>query len=68
MSEEVMAASAAGTAAAPKHVTPRLISAGSASTRAMREQAVRRREAEAKLQQHLLQTRGRQATGGMVES
>jgi hypothetical protein len=56
MSEEVMAASAAGTAAAPKKVT-RLISAGSAATRAMREQAIRRREAEAKLQQHLLQTR-----------
>lgn len=51
-----MAAPAAGTAAAPKKVT-RLISAGSAATRAMREQAIRRREAEAKLQQHLLQTR-----------
>jgi hypothetical protein len=60
MSEEVMAASAAGTAAAPKHVT-RLINAGSTATRAMREQAMRRRDAEAKLQLHLLQTRDKQA-------
>jgi hypothetical protein len=67
MSEEVMAASAPGTAAAPKHVTG-LISTGSAATRAMREQAVRRRDAEAKLQQHLLQTRGKHANDGLAES
>ncbi|MEV7134429.1 hypothetical protein AB0N24_16225 [Arthrobacter sp. NPDC093128] len=60
MSEEVMAVSAAGAAAAPKHVT-RLVSTGSAATRAMGEQARRRRDAEAKLQQHLLQLRDKQA-------
>jgi hypothetical protein len=60
MSEEVMAVPAAGAAAAPKHVT-RPIHTGSAATRAMHEQARRRRDAEAKLQQHLLQLRDKQA-------
>jgi len=60
MSEEVMAPSAAGAAAAPKHES-RLISAGSAATWAMREQARRRRDAETKLQLHLLQIRNKQA-------
>ena len=55
-----MAASAAGAAAAPKHVT-RPIQTGSAATRAMGEQARRRRDAEAKLQQHLLQLRDKQS-------
>jgi hypothetical protein len=60
MSEEVMAVPAAGPAATPKHVTGLINSQGSAATRAMREQA-RRRDAEAKLQQLLLQTRSRQS-------
>ena len=55
-----MAVPAAGSAAAPKHVT-RLINTGSAATRAMGEQARRRRDAEAKLQQHLLQLRDKPA-------
>lgn len=61
MTEEVMAVPAAGPAATPKHVTGLINSQGSAATRAMREQARRRRDAEAKLQQHLQQTRSRQS-------
>ncbi|MDV8147374.1 MULTISPECIES: hypothetical protein [Arthrobacter] len=63
MSEEVMAVPAAGPAATPKHVTGLINPQGSAATRAMREQARRRRDAEAKLQQHLLQTRNKQSAG-----
>lgn len=61
MSEEVMAVPAAGPAATPKHVPGLMNPLGSAATRAMREQARRRRDAEAKLQQHLLQIRNKQS-------
>lgn len=63
MSEEVMAVPAAGPAATPKHVTELFNPQGSAATRAMSEQARRRRDAEAKLQQHLLQIRNKQSAG-----
>jgi hypothetical protein len=61
MSEEVMAVPAAGPAATPNQLTGLNNSLGSAPPRAMGEQAGRRRDAEAKLQQHLLQTRSRQS-------
>ncbi|KRE59374.1 hypothetical protein ASG92_22335 [Arthrobacter sp. Soil736] len=61
MSEEGTAVSASGPAAAPKHVIGLIKSQGSAATRAMRKQARRRRDAEPKLQLHVLQTRHKPA-------
>jgi hypothetical protein len=56
MSEELMAAAPSG-GGAPRNRTAGLFHPeGSEATRKMREQARRRREAEAKLQLHLMQT------------
>jgi hypothetical protein len=56
MSEEMMAAAPSG-GGAPRNRTAGIIhTEGSEATRQLREQARRRREAEAKLQLHLMQT------------
>jgi len=61
MSDELMAAAPSG-GGAPRIRTAGLIhSEGSEATRKMREQARRRREAEAKLQLHLMETRNKSA-------
>ncbi|WP_230118439.1 hypothetical protein [Arthrobacter sp. Bi83] len=59
MSEELMAAAPSG-GGAPRNRTAGLFHPeGSEATRKMREQARRRREAEAKLQLHLMQNHNR---------
>ncbi|MFC9353136.1 hypothetical protein [Arthrobacter sp. NPDC057013] len=61
MSEELTAAAPSG-GGAPRNRPAGLIhSEGSQATRQMREQARRRREAEAKLQLHLQETRKKSA-------
>ncbi|UKA53977.1 hypothetical protein LFT45_20095 [Arthrobacter sp. FW305-BF8] len=61
MSEELMAAAPSG-GGAPRNRTAGLIhSEGSEATRQMRERAKRRREAEAKLQLRLMDTRSKSA-------
>lgn len=56
MSEEMMAATPTGGSAPRNRTAGILHPEGSEATRKMREQARRRREAEAKLQLHLMQT------------
>jgi hypothetical protein len=56
MSEEMMAATPTGGGAPRNRTAGILHPEGSEATRKMREQARRRREAEAKLQLHLMQT------------
>ncbi len=59
MSEELMAAPPSGGGAHTTRPAGLIHSYGSAGTRAMREQARRRRESEAKLQLHLQQQTSR---------
>jgi hypothetical protein len=56
MSEEMMAAAPSGGGAPRNRTAGMFHPEGSEATRQMREQARRRREAEAKLQLHLMQT------------
>ncbi|MFJ5699577.1 hypothetical protein [Arthrobacter sp. NPDC093139] len=56
MSEEMMAAAPSGGGDPRNRTAGRFRPEGSEATRKLREQARRRREAEAKLQLHLMQT------------
>lgn len=61
MSEEMMAATLTGGGAPRNRTAGMFHPEGSEATRKLREQARRRREAEAKLQLHLLQTQNKKS-------
>jgi len=61
MSDELMAAAPSGGDARRNRTAGLIHSEGSEATRQMRERAKRRREAEAKLQLHLMATRNKAA-------
>ncbi|MBT2519406.1 hypothetical protein [Arthrobacter sp. ISL-28] len=61
MSEEMMAAAPSGGGASRNRTAGMFHPEGSEATRQLREQARRRREAEAKLQLHLMQTHNKVA-------
>lgn len=61
MSEEMMAAAPSGGGAPRNRTAGMFHPEGSEATRQLREQARRRREAEAKLQLHLMQTHNKVA-------